>query len=114
MARNKRNNDGVETTNVKVEPTAEEKKTEPKIEIAVDTPKEKPAEQQNNLADLIKELKDNQTKEIERLKEQHAKELEERNAVIKQLISGEEATKTNEGTKSVADLINKKRIYKKW
>ena len=83
------------------QPKAEQKKVD-----------EQPKEQKEDIASIIKELKDTQTKQIAEMQASYDAKLKERDDIIKQLIKGEKAT--NEGTSDVADLVNKTRNYKKW
>ena len=77
-------------------------------------PKEEPKEQpKDDFVDMIKQLKETQKKDMERLTKSFEDKIAERDKIIKDLISSEQHT-TNEGTSSVADLINKTRNYKQW
>ena len=74
--------------------------------------KEQKEYQKEDIASIIKELKDTQTKQIAEMQASYDAKLKERDDIIKQLIKGEKAT--NEGTNDVAELVNKTRNYKKW
>ena len=80
------------------QPKAEQKKVD-------EQPKE-------DIASIIKELKDTQAKQVAEMQASYDAKLKERDDIIKQLIKGEKAT--NEGTSDVAELVNKTRNYKKW
>lgn len=95
-----------------VEPKEEPK--EEKTEEPKEQPKEEPKEQpKDDFVDMIKQLKETQKKDMERLTKSFEDKIAERDKIIKDLISSEQHT-TNEGTSSVAELINKNRNYKKW
>ena len=72
---------------------------------------EQPIEEtEQTLPDLVTAIKEQYEAKIATLSAKHAKDVAERDAVITQLMSGEQPAQTE----SIADRINGKRNYKKW
>lgn len=93
----------------KVDNVQEQPKEEQKVD---EQPKEQKEYQKEDIASIIKELKDTQAKQVAEMQASYDAKLKERDEIIKQLIKGDKAT--NEGTNDVAELVNKSRNYKKW
>lgn len=74
----------------------------------VKTEEAKPAEP--SYTDALLDVKKEYESKIAKLNEEHNKQIKERDNVIKQLLNDENTAPVE----TVADKINKKRVFKKW
>lgn len=94
-----------------LEPEVEEPK-EPDVEESKEQEvKQSKEEPQEDFVAIINDLKAQHEKQVADLKDDYNKQIEERNKLIRQLVSNADK---NEGSNSVADIINKQRNFKKW
>ena len=87
----------------------EEKKDPPRAEDERETP---PPAQEATFTQAINDIRTEYEKKFAELNEKHKRELDERNNVIKQLLTGDKSeAQIPDEAATVADIINKKRNY---